>query len=65
MKLDLNGLSWNSNKSKNHTCALLNLGNVMIIVMLNGILSSFSVPLNGCSLNGTVIGVRHDSLYLL
>jgi len=41
MPLDLNVLRWNSNKSKKHTCGLLNLRNVMIMVMLNGILSSF------------------------
>lgn len=33
----------------------------MIIIMINGILSSLSVPVNGCPLNGTVIGVRLDA----
>lgn len=65
MKLDLNVLSWKSDNSKKRTCGLLNVVNVMMKVMLNGILSSFSVPLNGCPLNGTVIGVRHYSFYLL
>lgn len=32
------------------------------MVKLNGILCSFSAPLNGCPLNGTVIGVRHKFL---
>lgn len=50
---------------KKLTHGLLNPGNVMMVKMLNGILSSFSVPLNGCPLNGTVIGVSHDSFCLL
>lgn len=47
---------------KNHSCGWLNLGTVIVMVMLNGILCSFSAPLNGCPLNGTVIGVRHKFL---
>jgi len=61
LNLDLNVLSWNFNVPRRMcTPSLLSPSNST----LNGILSSLSVPVNGCPLNGTLIGVRQDSFYL-